>query len=196
MSHVLRFSCADIRSDDTQVLASRFQRLFGIMLRNKTSVFVKGHVAFPAEAIEDDQQRGMFLVDTRPHELDNQDVVAGLASRPRPVTEHKPERRLKHGFIGQLKAGFIVERQQSCGLKPASCLRSRGSDKSAANQRFAALAFSSGITKFRGGPTSGTRSLCQTFSRKASLRARRGLYFFFVRTVFVIFRATRSPCFA
>ena len=108
----MSFSCADVGSDYAQVLASRFQRLFGIMLRNKTSVFVKSHIAFPAETIKGDEQSDVFLVSTRPHEFNDGDVMSGLASRAESMAEHEARRSLEHGFIGQLKAGFLVERER------------------------------------------------------------------------------------
>ena len=50
------------------------------MVRNKSGVIIKGCIALPAETIKDDQQPSMFLVDTRPHEIDDGDVVARLIS--------------------------------------------------------------------------------------------------------------------
>ena len=32
------------------------------MVRNKSGVIIKGSIAFPAQAVKDDQQTGMFLV--------------------------------------------------------------------------------------------------------------------------------------
>lgn len=52
------------------------------MTRNKSGVVTKGHIAFPAQAVEDDQQTGMLLVHARTHEVDDGDVVAsGLLAR-------------------------------------------------------------------------------------------------------------------
>ena len=60
-----RFSGSYIDSYHIQVLAGGFERLFGIMVRNKSGVVIKGHDALPAQPIKDDQRRSIFLVDTR-----------------------------------------------------------------------------------------------------------------------------------
>jgi hypothetical protein len=60
----LRLSICDISSDHLQIVAGGFERLFGIMVRNKPGVIVKSHIVLPPETIKDDQQTGMFLVDT------------------------------------------------------------------------------------------------------------------------------------
>jgi len=41
-------SSSDINSDHVQVVASGLKRLFGIMVRNKSGVIIKGHIALPA----------------------------------------------------------------------------------------------------------------------------------------------------
>jgi len=70
----LRLTVRDIGPDELQVIASGFERSFGIMVRNKSGVLVKGFIALPAETIKDDQQPSMFLVDPRAHEIDDGDV--------------------------------------------------------------------------------------------------------------------------
>ncbi|MGA8432151.1 MAG: hypothetical protein WB729_20160 [Candidatus Sulfotelmatobacter sp.] len=51
------------------------------MLRHKSGVLIKSHIAFTGQTIKDNQQRDVFLVDTRPHELYDGDVMpwAGLS---------------------------------------------------------------------------------------------------------------------
>jgi len=60
------------------------------MMRNKSGVFIKGHIALPAETIKDSQQTGMFLVDTRPHKIDDGNVMTRLASRTNPWLNMNP----------------------------------------------------------------------------------------------------------
>ena len=48
------------------------------MLRNKSGVIVKGHIAFPAQTIKCNQQTRMFFVDARPHEIFDRDMVSRL----------------------------------------------------------------------------------------------------------------------
>jgi hypothetical protein len=88
---------------------SGFESLLGIMVRNKTGVIVKGCIALPAEAIKDDQQTSMFLVDARPHEIDDGDVVARLTSRTESMAEHEPEGSLEHCFVSLLKTSLLVK---------------------------------------------------------------------------------------
>lgn len=85
------------------------------MLRDKSGVLIKSHIAFTAQTIKDDQQRDMFLVDTRPHKFDDGDAMSGLTSRAEPMAEHEAQGCLEHGLIGELKAGFLVERQHLVG---------------------------------------------------------------------------------
>jgi hypothetical protein len=59
-----RLSISDISSDHVQIVAGGFERWFGIMVRNTPGVIVKSHIALPPGTIKDDQQTGMFLVDT------------------------------------------------------------------------------------------------------------------------------------
>jgi hypothetical protein len=62
---LLRLSGCNIKSDHIQVVAGGFERLLGIMVRNKSGVIIKGRIAFPAQAVKDDQQTGMCLVHAR-----------------------------------------------------------------------------------------------------------------------------------
>jgi hypothetical protein len=106
-----RLSGSYINSDHIQVLAGGFERLFGIMVRNKSGVVIKGHIALPAQPIKDDQQRSMFLVDTGLHKIDYGDVVPRLTSRTKSVTEHEPQRSFEHRFLGLLEARLLVKSQ-------------------------------------------------------------------------------------
>src|SRR6266478_6067236 len=92
--------------------------------------------------------------------------MAKLTTSTKAVTKHKAERSFQHRFIGLLKTGFLVEGENFAGRSELLVSSSRGSDRFAPSQRRAALAFSCG-------PMSETRLLRQTFSRKASFRARR-----------------------
>ena len=51
----------------------------------------------------------MFLVDARPHEIDDGDVVARLTSRTESMAEHEPQRSFEHCFVGLLKASLFVK---------------------------------------------------------------------------------------
>ena len=84
-----RLSGRDIRSNQIQVVARGFERLFGIMARKKPGVIVESHIALPPETIKDGQQPSMFLVDTCPHKIDDGDVVARLTSCTESMTEHE-----------------------------------------------------------------------------------------------------------
>ena len=44
------------------------------MMRNKSGVVIKGHIALPSETVKDNQETRMFLVDTRLHKIDDGDV--------------------------------------------------------------------------------------------------------------------------
>ncbi len=170
-----RLSCCDISSDHIQVVAGGFERLLGFVVRNKSGVVVKGHIAFPAQAVKDDQQTGMFLVHARTHKVDDSDVVPRLTSRTESMAEHEPEGSFEHCFIGLLKASFFVKGENS--MSRVSFLSALARKRSIwPSQPRAVLASSFG-------PTSGIRLLCQTFSTNASFRARRDANSFGVRTV-------------
>ena len=111
----LRLSGRDISSDHIQVVAGGFESLLGFMVRNKSAIIIKGHIALPAEAIKDDQQPSMFLVDARPHEIDDGDVVPRLTSRSESMTEHEPQRSFEHCFVGLLEASFFVKHENFAG---------------------------------------------------------------------------------
>jgi len=83
------------------------------MMRNKSGVFIKGHIALPAETIKDSQQTGMFLVDTRPHKIDDGNVMTRLASRTESMAKHEREGSFQHCFVGLLKASFLVKGENS-----------------------------------------------------------------------------------
>jgi len=111
----LRLSGCDFSSDHVQVVAGGFERLFCVMMRNKSGVVIKGHIALPAETIKDSQQTGMFLVDTQPHKIDDGDVVPRLTSRTESVAEHEPQRSFEHCFVSLLKTSFFVKSENSVG---------------------------------------------------------------------------------
>ncbi len=110
-----RLSGRDISSDHIQVVAGGFESLFGIMVRNKPSVVIEGQIALPAETIKDNQQTGMFLVDARPHKIDDGDVVPRLTSRTESMAKHEPEGSLQHCFVGLLKASLLVKSENFVG---------------------------------------------------------------------------------
>jgi hypothetical protein len=112
-----RLSGRDISSDHIQVLAGGFERSLGIMVRHESGVIIKGCIALPAETIKDDQQPSMFLVDVRPHEIDDGDVVPRLTSRTESMAEHKPEGRFEHCFVGLLKTSFFVKGENFAGRR-------------------------------------------------------------------------------
>jgi hypothetical protein len=105
----LRLSGCNINSDYVQVVAGGFESLLGIMVRNKSGVIIKGYIALPAETIKDDQQPSMFLVDARPHEIDDGDMVPRLTSRTESMAEHEPQGSFEHRFVGLLKASFLIK---------------------------------------------------------------------------------------
>jgi hypothetical protein len=105
----LTLSGCDINSDHIRVVAGGFKSLLGIMVRHKSGVIIKGCIALPAETIKDDQQASMFLIDARPHEVDDSDVVPRLTSCTESMTEHESKRRLEHCFVGLLKASLFVK---------------------------------------------------------------------------------------
>jgi hypothetical protein len=72
------------------------------MMRNKSGVFIKGHIALPAEMIKDSQQTGMFLVDTRPHKIDDGNVMTRPASRTESMAKHEPEGSFQQGKLSAL----------------------------------------------------------------------------------------------
>ncbi len=110
-----RLSAYDISSDHIQIIAGGFERLLGIVVRNKPGVVIEGHIALPAETIKDDQQTSMFLVDARPHEIDDGDVVPRLTSRTESMAEHEPEGSFQHCFVSLLKTSFFVKGENSVG---------------------------------------------------------------------------------
>jgi len=107
--HICWLSVCDINSDHVQVVVGGFESLLGIMVRNKSGVIIKCCIALPAETIKDDQQPSMFLVDARPHEIDDGDVVARLTSRTESMAEHEPQGSFEHCFVGLLKTSFFIK---------------------------------------------------------------------------------------
>ena len=133
----LKLSGCDISSDHIQVVACGFESLFGIVLRNKSRVVIEDQIALPAKTIKHCQQRGMLLVDTRPHKIDDGDVVTRLTSRTESMAEHEPEGSFEHCFVGLLKTSFLVKnenfaggsqllvraREKACNLRPVNGVR-------------------------------------------------------------------------
>ena len=107
--------CRDIGPDHAQILPCRFERFLGIVPRNKSSVVVKSYIALAPQAVKHCEQAGMPVTDMGPHEFDDGDVVPGLASRAKSMTEHKSQRCLQHRFVCLLKAGFFIKRQDFVG---------------------------------------------------------------------------------
>jgi hypothetical protein len=50
-----------------------------------------------------------FLVNSRPDEFDDGNVMAGLAPGPEPVAEHESQGGFQHCFVGLLKTSLIVK---------------------------------------------------------------------------------------
>jgi len=131
-------SKCDISWDHLQVVAGRFESLLGIMVRNKSCVVIEGCIALPAKTIKDDQQTSMFLVDVRPNEIDDGDVMARLTSRTESMAEHEPEGSFQHCFIRLLKTSFLIKsenfvsrgelliraREKAFNLRPVNGVRS------------------------------------------------------------------------
>jgi hypothetical protein len=111
----LRLSVYDVRSDHSQVVGSGFKRDLSVTMGNKACVIIKGHVAFPPQAIKNNQQASMLLADPRPHELDDRDVVPRLTSGTESMAEHEPEGSLKHRFVGLLQGSLLVESEDFVG---------------------------------------------------------------------------------
>jgi hypothetical protein len=84
-----RFSRVDISANHSDKLAREFERFFGLMARNKSSVVIECHVSLSPEPVEHGHQTGMFLVNSRPDEFDDGNVMARLAPGAEPVAEHE-----------------------------------------------------------------------------------------------------------
>jgi hypothetical protein len=91
-SHWSKFSRSDVDADDTQIVASGFERLLSVVVRNESGVVIKCHISLPPETVEDCQKASMFLVDARSDEINNRDVVSGLAPGAKAIAEHETER--------------------------------------------------------------------------------------------------------
>lgn len=57
----------------------------------------------------------MFLVYARPDKFDDRNVMARLAPGAGSVAERKTKGSLQHGFVGLLKTGFLVKRENLLG---------------------------------------------------------------------------------
>ncbi len=83
-----RFSCSDVSADHIQVVAGSFEGLLGVMVRDESGVIIEGHVPLPPETVEDGQQAGVFLVNARPDEFYDRDVMPRLTSSAEGVAKH------------------------------------------------------------------------------------------------------------
>jgi hypothetical protein len=99
-----------------------------------------------------------------------------LTSSAEAVAEHEAQRGFKHRFVRLLKAGFFVAGEDFMGRSELLL----GACNEALYLRPVNRVW---LEFFQAVPTSGTRFVCQTFSRKASLRPRRDSSSFLVRTV-------------
>jgi hypothetical protein len=57
----------------------------------------------------------MFLIEPRPHEIDDRDVMPRLTARTEAVAEHEAERGFEHRFIGLLQTRLFIERENLVG---------------------------------------------------------------------------------
>ena len=108
----------------------------------------------------------MLFVDARPHEIDDCDVVPWLNPSAETVAEHGAQRGFEHRFVGLLNATFSVEGEDLMGrseLLLGAC--HEAVDLRPVNRMW--------LEFLHAAPTSETRLLRQTFSRKESLRSRR-----------------------
>jgi hypothetical protein len=103
------FTGSDVCADYAQVVAGGFEGAFGVATRNEARVVVESCIAFATQAIEHGEQARVLLSETRPHEVDNGDVVSGLASGAESVAEHKAERGFEHCFVSLLEASLFVK---------------------------------------------------------------------------------------
>ncbi len=109
-----RLSGHNISSDHIQVVDGRFESLLGIVARNKSSVVIKGCIALPAQTIKDNQQTGIFLVDTRTHKIDYGDVVPRLTSRTESMAEHEPEGSFEQLLRRLAEGKLLRQRREFC----------------------------------------------------------------------------------
>jgi len=58
---------------------------------NKSGVVIKRQISLAPESVEDGQKAGKFLVEACPDEINNRDVVSGLAPGAEAVAEHETE---------------------------------------------------------------------------------------------------------
>jgi hypothetical protein len=103
------FSRGDVRADDGQVVAGSLERLFSVMVRDKSRVVIEGQVSFSPKAIQNGQQARVFPVNALTDKFDDGDMMARLTTSPKAVAEHKTERIFEHRFVSLLKAGLFVE---------------------------------------------------------------------------------------
>lgn len=170
------FPSSDVGADNVQVIVGRFERLFSVVMGYEAGVVIKRCISFPSETIEDGQQTNMFLIDARPNKFDNRDVVSWLTPGAIAIAEHETERGFEHRFVGLLKASFLIESKDlMSGDELLVCACQEARDLRPVN--------SVGLKLLHAAPTSGTRLLCETLSRKESLRPRRDFSSFLVRTV-------------
>jgi hypothetical protein len=110
-----RLSGRNISSDHSQVVGAGFESLLGIMVRNKSGVVIERGITLPAQTIKYNQQTGMFLVQARPHKIDDCDVVPRLTPGAESVAEHESEGSFQHCFVSLLKTCFFVKSENFAG---------------------------------------------------------------------------------
>jgi hypothetical protein len=90
-THQSRFSCGDVGTDDIYEVAGGFKGLLCFVMRNESCVVIESHIPPSTETAEDCEQASVLGVNSRPNEFDDCDVMAGLASCPEAVAEHKSQ---------------------------------------------------------------------------------------------------------
>jgi hypothetical protein len=53
----------------------------------------------------------VLLINARPHEINNRDVMAWLTARTKTMAKHESERGFQHRFIRLLKGSLLVKSQ-------------------------------------------------------------------------------------
>jgi hypothetical protein len=84
-------SRGDVGADDIYEVAGGFEGLLCFVTRNESCVVIESHIPLSPETVEDGEQASVLGVNSRPNEFDDCDVMAGLASCPEAVAEHKSQ---------------------------------------------------------------------------------------------------------
>ncbi len=77
--------------DNIDEFTGVYEGLLCFVMRNESDVVIEGHIPLSAETVEDGQQAGVLSINSRPNKFDDGNVMAGLASWPDAVTEHKSQ---------------------------------------------------------------------------------------------------------